>query len=1054
MSARLKAFQAATVDAACQTLLDVRGPRRFLVADEVGLGKTLVARDIIRRLSEGRRAPLIVYYVTNGQRVAHQNRDRLVDFLPEADRKRAISAADRLGLIPLASRPDTPVALYALTPGTSFPGRTARLHAGRKEERAFIAALLGRAYPHLIRRLPPCVFQGTVRQNWDGLVNHYRRQVREAPRNFVRAFRAALRAEFGGEDPRTVLPAVARRLSVGRLAGRLRRALAHTTLLSDPPDLVIFDEFQRYRDLLSVAGRQDRLLVTLLAEARGSPPAILMLSATPYKLYATRWEESRGVEAHRDLFDLLEFLGGASGDRIRGAAEETFGRFGDLLKSIARVGSDATELEALVSDARTERDALQKLLAPLMSRTERHSSWLNDGGRTTPLPSTLAPSDIRAYRHLVRSFRSNHRADALAYWLSVPLPAQALGTRYQAWNQAKFARDGQLVKLTPGVRSRIDPPADWPHPKLRALKAVTSPESLALPWMAPSQPWWALSGGWADAHPPAKLLLFSRFKATPQSVAALTSFGVEARYLARDAAGYDKIWRRRRLQPGPGRLPTLVLFHPSPFLILATDPLLGAGSTARSARSTVRRQLLSALANLGVGLRRGKAKERQRRRAVWSIVSVLDARAGHDARVRSAWSRIGAGDRRVQSLTAAWHATRTLEWISPRELEDLTTLAMAGPGVILGRALLRHNPRALEADVYHEVVNAAWHRLRPYLDNPVFWARLKGVNPVDAIQRATVEGGLEALLDEHFWHLAQSNASGVAGITTEFTAALGVVTGSFGFHTVGPRSRQRIRLRCHAAVPFGGTDEVPDALAGVGRPARSDELRKAFNAPFWPYILATTSVGQEGLDFHTWCSRVAHWDLCSSPLDLEQREGRIQRFGGLMVRRSLAEALGAPALADVRAKHESLWAKIAEKAESQLADASGLSPWWLIEGADVTRYVFELPHGRDALRFEKLREQRLIYRLALGQPNQEDLVNLLASSHPERIAILRTLTLDLAAFNRRAGARPGCVARERVESAALSCVPKAFHGQLHAASDPRDRPAPAYVERLPMQDNG
>ena len=65
MSARLKPFQAATVDAACRTLADPGEPRRFLVADEVGLGKTVVARDIIRRLAQGRRAPLVVYYVTN-----------------------------------------------------------------------------------------------------------------------------------------------------------------------------------------------------------------------------------------------------------------------------------------------------------------------------------------------------------------------------------------------------------------------------------------------------------------------------------------------------------------------------------------------------------------------------------------------------------------------------------------------------------------------------------------------------------------------------------------------------------------------------------------------------------------------------------------------------------------------------------------------------------------------------------------------------------------------------------------------------------------------------
>jgi hypothetical protein len=383
------------------------------------------------------------------------------------------------------------------------------------------------------------------------------------------------------------------------------------------------------------------------------------------------------------------------------------------------------------------------------------------------------------------------------------------------------------------------------------------------------------------------------------------------------------------------------------------------------------------------------------------IISALDALTGHGPVSRAAWTQVGASERRLLDLIATWHAKRQIDWVSPRELEDLVMMAMSGPGVIVGRSLLRHNPTALDAGVYHEMIDAAWRGLRPYLDNPVFWARLKGANPLDAIQRATVDGGLESLLDEHFWLLAQSAPSGPAGIASEFTAALGIISGSFGFHTVGPKSKQRMRIRCHAAVPFGGTDDELDALAGgaVGRPARSDELRKAFNAPFWPYVLATTSVGQEGLDFHTWCSRVAHWDLCSGPLDLEQREGRIQRFGGLVVRRKLAQVLGSATLSLIKLKHVSPWVGIAEAAEKDLSDASGLSPWWYLPAAGVTRYIFELPQGRDAVRFERLREQRLIYRLALGQPNQEDFINIVAASNPNRLTVLRQLALDLAAFS-------------------------------------------------------
>ena len=40
---------------------------------------------------------------------------------------------------------------------------------------------------------------------------------------------------------------------------------------------------------------------------------------------------------------------------------------------------------------------------------------------------------------------------------------------------------------------------------------------------------------------------------------------------------------------------------------------------------------------------------------------------------------------------------------------------------------------------------------------------------------------------------------------------------------------------------------------------------------FRPFVLASTSVGQEGLDFHTYCHRLVHWNLPSNPVDLEQR---------------------------------------------------------------------------------------------------------------------------------------------------------------------------------------
>jgi hypothetical protein len=152
-------------------------------------------------------------------------------------------------------------------------------------------------------------------------------------------------------------------------------------------------------------------------------------------------------------------------------------------------------------------------------------------------------------------------------------------------------------------------------------------------------------------------------------------------------------------------------------------------------------------------------------------------------------------------------------------------------------------------------------------------------------------------------------------------------------------------------------------------------------------VLATTSVGQEGLDFHVWCDNILHWDLSTNPVDMEQREGRLMRFGGLSVRRAIAQAIGDKALDTLR-PGESPWQKVAALADEQLADESGLAPWWIYDHAGINRYVFKVPLSEQEYRLACLKEQRLLYRLVLGLPHQEELVELLgrkAELEPEEL---------------------------------------------------------------------
>ena len=122
------------------------------MADEVGLGKTVVARTVIEEMLRRRRTPLVVFYIASNMTIAHQNRSRLLDFLPKEQRLASCAPADRLTLAANpAARPfeSERLHLYTLTPDTSVPLYRRRGGAGRIDERALIYQLISRRFPTL-----------------------------------------------------------------------------------------------------------------------------------------------------------------------------------------------------------------------------------------------------------------------------------------------------------------------------------------------------------------------------------------------------------------------------------------------------------------------------------------------------------------------------------------------------------------------------------------------------------------------------------------------------------------------------------------------------------------------------------------------------------------------------------------------------------------------------------------------------------------------------------------------------------------------------------------
>ncbi len=185
-------------------------------------------------------------------------------------------------------------------------------------------------------------------------------------------------------------------------------------------------------------------------------------------------------------------------------------------------------------------------------------------------------------------------------------------------------------------------------------------------------------------------------------------------------------------------------------------------------------------------------------------------------------------------------------------------------------------------------------------------------------------------------------------------------------------------MRCHFALRFG------EERADDGRVVtRTEQVRQSFNSPFWPFVLATTSVGQEGLDFHTYCHAVVHWNLPANPVDLEQREGRVHRYKGHAVRKNLARTY-APDLPHTPADP---WAVIFEMAaRNRSPGQNDLIPYWIYTvpgGAVIERHVPALPLSRDRERMSVLRRSLAAYRMVFGQTRQEDLLAYLLARLPE-----------------------------------------------------------------------
>jgi len=313
-------------------------------------------------------------------------------------------------------------------------------------------------------------------------------------------------------------------------------------------------------------------------------------------------------------------------------------------------------------------------------------------------------------------------------------------------------------------------------------------------------------------------------------------------------------------------------------------------------------------------------------------------------------------------------------------------------------------PLALGPEGFRSLFNSPDVRSMLDADGLPYWRR---------VLKYCLEHDLQAVLDEYIHTLRESlglmNAPEevmVAEIASVIRGVLSIRTSSLDldeFRLVDGRVAlaRETKIRCRYALRFADLKDDSDAVL-----QRASSVRDAFNSPFRPFILATTSVGQEGLDFHTYCHRVWHWNLPRNPVDMEQREGRVNRYKGHAVRKNVARAVGHESLRTkwprVKDPWDCLFSEARREIDRQASGTSEIKPYWIFEEVEDPSHVERLvplpPFSSEHARYRALKRSLAVYRLAFGQPRQEDLVTYLAQSDDEaRDQLLREMQLDLSA---------------------------------------------------------
>lgn len=1046
----LKDFQQATVNRIDQLFKE--GQKRILVSDEVGLGKTLIARGTIAKLALYQKEHFdnlvkVVYICSNGA-IAEQNlkKLRIVEEVRTESMRSSRLSMQHLAIFNQENDSDLLrryIQLIPLTPDTSFRITSG---AGTVSERALMFAILSRL-ESLQEYLPELevVMIHDANVSWYGNdgKNAWEKAVLECDKNsdggYISYMKKAVQQgleEKQADGASLIEKVIEACLEIrekgirGRIAtlviGKLRLLFSKISLDKLEPDLVIMDEFQRFKYLLDSDPTSEMGMLSQKFFS-ANDVKMLLLSATPYKMYSTLEEidESLLDEHFIEFWRVMEFL--CKNKEEYQYFKEVWSDYSIKLKEFS--SGDCTILSA---KKRAEEETYKRVCRTERVSAREISRVVDDSSIKTPIK--VLEQDVKSYlalETLLRAIGSSYHAPveyvkSSPYLLSFMRDYQ-LKRDIERYFLNHPTEVGKARSSTLWINEKkIDKfePVPSGNARLETLKECAfSQKAEKLLWVPPSKPYYEPQGVYKNVKRFSKILVFSAWEMVPRMISGMLSYEAERKTIGELAkVNGEQISyfysenatesAKRKRYPLPklnfavkeekaNAMTLFCLLYPSEFLSKCYNPIecLNQGLSLKQIEKKVGEMIeknLCSLSTTGEGvdfrwyymapiLLDSLYSKDYYDKWMDGVDLLLDSDEEVGGKKRNAGLATHISE--LRELKQAIDENQIVLGGMPSDLVSvLVNMAIASPSVCINRTYRKY---LFEESDYNTVYASAIaksfiNRMNSPESTAVvelsYMRNEKDVHWRDVLNYCK-DGNLQAVFDEYA-HLLVNGLERKKGMIKELhnnilesmairTASYGIDTfSSFKKKVCGKKERTNA-LRTHFAVAFtkGEGNSVKDA-------DRKRIVRNAFNSPFRPFVLASTSIGQEGLDFHNYCRKIVHWNLPSNPIDLEQREGRIDRFECLAIRQNLAERYGSNQF------KEDIWKEMFEIAQKDCQErnqhSSDLIPFWVLpEKADmvkIERIVPAYPFSKDFSVYERLIKILSLYRLTLGHSRQEELL--------------------------------------------------------------------------------